>query len=221
MQDHAVRKAAVCAHYNERIAMNARILRKSGAAGNGASFVAGALSVAVLGGGVAFAVIPASSGVVSACYLTNNGQLRVIDVDAGQTCLPSELPLAWNQVGPTGPVGPTGATGPAGPAGPTGMQGPTGPAGPAGPPGVFGGVLCSQNGRYSIAVANDGITLQGPVQSIQLTGTGVVVTGVDLELSMAGGASYNAVLHRFQGMEVHEGVEIHNGMVSIPNLVGN
>lgn len=157
----------------------------------------------VLDGGVAFAVIPASSGVVSACYQTVNGQLRVIDIDAGQSCLPSELPLAWNQVGPAGPAGPTG------------------PTGPAGPPGAFGGVLSSQNGLYSIAVTNDGITLQGPVQSILLTGTGVVVTGVDLELSMAGGASYNAVLHRFQGMEVHEGAEIHNGVVSIPNLVGN
>lgn len=47
--------------------MNPRILRKPGSAGNGASFLAGALSVVVLGGGVAFAFIPASTGVVSAC----------------------------------------------------------------------------------------------------------------------------------------------------------
>lgn len=201
--------------------MNASVYTKPVSAGHAVSFAAGALAVAVLGGGVALAFIPATSGVISACYQTNNGQLRVIDVDAGQACLPSELPLAWNQVGPTGPAGPAGATGPAGPAGPTGLQGPAGPTGPAGPPGIFSGVFSSENGLYSIAVTNDGITLNGPVQTLRITGTEIALEGIDLEISMTGGASYGAAVHRFQGVEIHEGTEIHNGMVSIPNLVGN
>jgi hypothetical protein len=186
--------------------------------GHATSFLAGALCAAAFGGGVAFAVIPASSGLISACYQSINGQLRVIDREAGQSCLPSEVPLAWNQVGPQGPAGATGATGPAGPSGPPGAAGPAGPAGPAG---VFSGVLSSPNGLYSIAVADDGITLTGPVQSIQLVGAEIVVSGVDLDITMSGGASYGATLHRFQGAEIHEGQEVHNGPVTIANLITN
>jgi len=189
--------------------------------GHATSFLAGALCAAAFGGGVAFAIIPASSGLISACYQSNNGQLRVIDPDAGQGCLPSEVPLAWNQVGPQGPAGATGASGPAGPSGPPGAAGPAGPVGPAGPAGVFSGVLSSPNGLYSIAVADDGITLTGPVQSIQLTGAEIVVSGVDLDITMSGGASYGATLHRFQGTEIHEGPEVHNGPVAIANLITN
>jgi hypothetical protein len=186
--------------------------------GHATSFVAGALCAAAFGGGVAFAIIPASNGLISACYQSNNGQLRVIDPDAGQGCLSSEVPLAWSQVGPQGPAGPagaTGASGPAGPSGPPGAAGPAGPVGPAGPAGVFSGVLSSPNGLYSIAVADDGITLTGPVQSIQLTGAEIVVSGVDLDITMSGGASYRATLHRFQGTEIHE------GQVVIADLITN
>ncbi len=34
----------------------------------------------------AFASIPAANGVITACYTANNGSIRVIDVEAGQTC---------------------------------------------------------------------------------------------------------------------------------------
>src|SRR5437764_13029221 len=88
------------------------------------------LALAVGGGifGIATAVqadIP-DSGVIHACYQKQNGQLRVIDADQGQSCRPSEVALSWNQTGPTGA---TGATGPPGPTGPRGATGPTGPKG--------------------------------------------------------------------------------------------
>jgi hypothetical protein len=60
----------------------------------------GALVVVVLGlaaGGVAYASIPESSGVIHGCYQKINGQLRVIDANAGGACSSSESPLAWNQ----------------------------------------------------------------------------------------------------------------------------
>jgi hypothetical protein len=37
------------------------------------------------------------------CYKKNGGQLRV--VDNGSRCLPSEVPISWNQSGPAGPSG--------------------------------------------------------------------------------------------------------------------
>jgi hypothetical protein len=55
--------------------------------------------------GIAYASIPASSGVIHGCYGKANGQLRVIDTDASGTCTPSEQPLDWNQSGPRGATG--------------------------------------------------------------------------------------------------------------------
>lgn len=66
--------------------------------------------------------IPDASGVIHGCYKKDQGSLRVIDTEMGQTCLSSEIALQWNQTGPQGPVGPQG---PAGPQGPTGPQGPS------------------------------------------------------------------------------------------------
>jgi hypothetical protein len=86
-----------------------------------------AVAVAALAlGGIAYATIPDSSGVIHGCYNVGNGALRVIDTGKGQTCTAGrETALTWNQTGPQGPVGPQG------PAGPQGTAGPQGPAGTA------------------------------------------------------------------------------------------
>ena len=84
-----------------------------------ASAVAG--SLLILSGAIALASIPDSSG-IHGCFMTANGQLRVID-PATDSCRPSETAITWNQTGPQGLPGP---------AGPVGPQGPQGPAGPAG-----------------------------------------------------------------------------------------
>jgi hypothetical protein len=58
------------------------------------------LGVVVLGltaGGIAYASIPGSNGVIHGCYQKLNGQLRVIDPGTGGTCTVSENPLDWNQ----------------------------------------------------------------------------------------------------------------------------
>jgi hypothetical protein len=69
------------------------------------------LAVAVVGatlglgiaGGIAVASIPDSgTGVITGCYITsgaNQGKLRVIDAQAGATCLGTETQLAWNAKG--------------------------------------------------------------------------------------------------------------------------
>jgi hypothetical protein len=119
-----------------------------------------AIAVGVVASGataaVAFGAIPSTNGQINGCYVSAGGQLRVIDVERGQTCTKFETPIKWSQAGPPGPTGPagptgtagakgdTGATGPIGPTGDTGAtgergpEGPMGPAGPAGEPGADG-----------------------------------------------------------------------------------
>lgn len=78
-----------------------------------AGVVLTAAALIALAVGVASAAIPDSDdGEIHGCYQKNNGQLRVIDAQAGDTCRPSELPLVWSQEGPSGPSGPSGPTGP-------------------------------------------------------------------------------------------------------------
>ncbi len=69
---------------------------------------AGVLVAAVIGG-VAWAAIPDANGTIHGCYKAQHGQLRVIDT--GESCLPSEVALSWNQAGQQGATGPQGATG--------------------------------------------------------------------------------------------------------------
>jgi hypothetical protein len=71
-----------------------------------------ALAALVLAaGGVAYATIPDSSGVIHGCFSTKTGALRVIDTGANQSCTSREQPLSWNQQGPPGPPGPPGTGG--------------------------------------------------------------------------------------------------------------
>src|SRR5205814_8480076 len=67
--------------------------------------IVGALLVA---GGIAYATIPDSNGVIHGCYQKNQGTLRVIDAGTAQTCSSSETALNWSQTGPQGAQGPTG-----------------------------------------------------------------------------------------------------------------
>jgi hypothetical protein len=65
-----------------------------------AALVAG---VGIAVGGIAYASIPDSGGVIHGCYNKANGVLRVID--SGKSCGAAEKPLNWNQTGPTGSAG--------------------------------------------------------------------------------------------------------------------
>ena len=103
------------------------------------------VALGILAGGVAYASIPDSNGVIHGCYLKVLGTLRVIDSPSQHCNTSFEVPIQWNQqgvpgtngaAGPAGPTGPTGAAstvaGPTGAAGAAGATGPTGPTGPTG-----------------------------------------------------------------------------------------
>jgi hypothetical protein len=87
-----------------------------------------ATAVLAVAGGVAYATIPDSAGVIHGCYLKGIGSLRVIDPSAGQGCAGVEKPIKWSQTGPQGLQGTPGTNGAAGPAGSAGAQGPPGTA---------------------------------------------------------------------------------------------
>ena len=57
------------------------------------------LVAALAVGGIAWATIPDSAGVLHGCYNTTTGALRVIDPSKGQTCASGEAALSWNQSG--------------------------------------------------------------------------------------------------------------------------
>jgi Collagen triple helix repeat (20 copies) len=98
----------------------------------------GAGAVLVLSVGIAFAAIPDASGVINGCFVSGQGQLRVIDKDKGETCKSNETAISWNQKGPKGDTGPQGATGVQGATGPPGATGQPGPQGQTGPQGTQG-----------------------------------------------------------------------------------
>ncbi len=105
-----------------------------------------AVVVLLVGAGIAYATIPDSNGVYTACKLNSSGTIRLIDPSLGSSsllghCTRLETQITWNQAGqpgPQGPAGPQGAPGSQGPAGPQGNPGPQGDPGPAGPQGQAG-----------------------------------------------------------------------------------
>ena len=70
--------------------------------------VLGVMTALALAGGVAYATIPDSNGVIQGCYGKSGGSLRVID-SAVAECKSNETPLAWNVQGPPGEQGDPGA----------------------------------------------------------------------------------------------------------------
>jgi Collagen triple helix repeat (20 copies) len=105
--------------------------------------------------GIAYATIPSSGNVYTACMLKGVGTIRLIDPSLPASnllghCSSLETQVSWSQNGQPGAPGPqgakgdpgtpgaTGATGPAGPAGADGAAGPAGAPGPKGDPGATG-----------------------------------------------------------------------------------
>lgn len=87
---------------NERHSVGRLLRRFAGPLVLGAAAV---LAVAAVAG----AAIPDSDDdEIHGCYQKNQGQLRVIDAQAGQSCRPSEVSLVWNQEGVQGETGPRG-----------------------------------------------------------------------------------------------------------------
>jgi hypothetical protein len=90
----------------------------------GPAVLLAAAALVASGIGAGYAVIPSESDLITACYKSTDGTLRVIDT--GRSCKANEVKLEWNQKGLQGDPGPAGPQGEAGPAGPKGESGPQG-----------------------------------------------------------------------------------------------
>lgn len=71
--------------------------RLPGVRARSVAFVAVVLALVV--GGIAYAAIPDSGGVLHACYKTSGGAVRL--VNSASDCTKSETATQWNQTGPT------------------------------------------------------------------------------------------------------------------------
>src|SRR3954454_4516832 len=159
-------------------------------AGRRKVLVAGVVGVAALAiaGGVAFATIPDSGRVYTACVLKNVGTVRLIDTSLGASslmgrCTALETQITWNQQGQKGDPGATGAS----PAVdqlasgdshcPTGGVSVTDAKGPSyvcnGQDGrSFSGAFTSPNGLFSLTVTDGGVEIKGPDSTVTLPSAG-------------------------------------------------
>jgi hypothetical protein len=155
--------------------------------------------------GVAYATIPDSAGVYTACKLNGVGTIRLIDPSGPShsllsRCTAFETQITWNQQGQKGDAGAPGKNGvsptvaqlsagdshcPAGGAAITDATGTTayvcsGQNEKDGQP--FAGTFTSPNGQFSLTVADGGVEIVGPGTSISLDGNGgVTVKGDHVE----------------------------------------
>jgi uncharacterized protein (DUF2345 family) len=151
-----------------------------------ASIAAACVCSSLVVGEIAWAAIPTSDGVVTACYGKVTGIVRVIDPANGQRCLTGrELPLSWNQTGPQGAQGasPTvtpldrgDANCPTGGAAITDARGSVAYVSSGADGESFDGTFTSPNGQSSIAVSDGGIVLTDTGgASVTLAGGAVTV----------------------------------------------
>ena len=150
------------------------------------SAAAASLAATLVAGGVAWATIPATGGVINGCYRVSEddqkGQVRVVN-DAA-SCKTNEAPIAWNQVGLQGPKGDKGDQGIQGRQGENGTNGRDGANGTDGANGVSvtsaaepAGSNCATGG--SKFTAANGTTyacngVEGPPGSSALSGYTIV-----------------------------------------------
>jgi hypothetical protein len=173
-----------------------------------------------LAGGVAYATIPSSGNVYTACVLKHIGTIRLIDPTLPSSslmnhCTPPETQISWNQTGQPGPVGPqgpkgdTGAAGPAGPQGPAGNDGapgapgapgatgPAGPPGPQGDPGAPGSGAITAYGEVTSIGAVVAARSQN-ISSVTVTAVGTYCVlldqSIDLSTHVAVATSVSSVI---------------------------
>jgi hypothetical protein len=174
-----------------------------------------ATTLFALAAGIAYATVPDSAGVYTACKLNATGTIRLIDPSLGTSTLLGhcdaklETQITWNQKGQSGPAGPPGLAGPAGPKGDTGLQGPKGADGAVGADGKPGqdgvsvtssaeppGSNCAFGGVHFIAAGGDSYACNGAPGADGKDGRdgkdGAGLTSID---NLAGVGCTNAGVH--------------------------
>jgi hypothetical protein len=159
--------------------------------------VVGGVAVGLAAGGIAYASVPDSSGLIHGCYNPNgvtavNGTaLNIIDRDKA-SCSKNQQEISWSQTGPPGPKGDKGDQGPSG---------------------TFAGAFQSPNGDYGISVTDNGIQLSGPNGSIQIGSGGVSLNagGSHVSIDQLGGVdvqgSHDITVQGSANVDMHAGAQ--------------
>ena len=139
--------------------------------------------------GIAYAAIPDSNGVYTACMLNKVGTVRLIDPSLPASnlmshCTSVETKFTFNQQGQQGAPGPPGAPGKDGAPGANGKDGADGKDGQP-----FSGTFTSPNGQFSITVDDTGIKLAGPSNSIELNPDGTIETRTATSFNVTSGGA--------------------------------
>jgi hypothetical protein len=167
------------------------------------SLLAVGVVVAAAVGGIAYASIPDTGGVIHGCYVKTSGDLRVID-SGGKGCDPGERPLNWSQAGAAGPTGLTGATGPQGPGATSGRS-----------------TVANTLTGFILALGN-GVKLWGACAGISPWGPIIVFTGDDVgheTVDVFGLFSDTGVFHNVNGENFGE-VRIGDRNTSVGDFTG-
>jgi hypothetical protein len=140
--------------------------------------------------GIAYAAIPDSDGVYTGCMLNKVGTVRLIDPSLPASnlmshCTNVETKFTFNQQGQQGAPGLPGAPGKDGAPGADGKDGKDGQP--------FSGTFTSPNGRFSITVADTGIKLGGPSNSIELKPDGTIETRTATSFNLTSGGATKLV----------------------------
>ena len=140
--------------------------------------------------GIAYAAIPDSQGVYTACMLNKVGTVRLIDPSLPASnpmshCTNVETKFTFNQQGQQGAPGLAGAPGKDGAPGADGKDGKDGQP--------FSGTFTSPNGQFSITVDDTGIKLAGPLNSIELQPDGTIETRAGKSFNLTTGGATNLV----------------------------
>jgi hypothetical protein len=103
----------------------------------GLAITVAAVAALATASGIAYATIPGTGNVYTACMLKGVGTIRLIDKSLPPTnlmshCTDKETEISWNQTGQPGPAGPQGAKGDPGAPGTDGTNGKDGAPGPKG-----------------------------------------------------------------------------------------
>lgn len=168
--------------------------------------------VAAAAGGIAYASIPDSSGVIHACFnpgaasKSNGTELKIIDSDV-VSCGKGQQEVVWNETGPQGEKGDTGETG---------DKGDTGDTGPAGPSAAFtnyGGFRTIAPGTTQTVAS---VTV--PAGSYVLLGAVDVIGIDDLEFAQCSFVAASTVNGRF-AILVNDGSEPILGDVTVTSTL--
>ena len=181
--------------------------------------LAGLALGAALAGGVAWATIPADSGLYTACKLKATGTIRLID-PAGPSssllsrCTTYETQITWNQKGLKGDPGTAGVNGTSGAAGndgapgSNGTDGVKGDAGPAGANGADG-----KDGTNGTNGTDGAKGDKGDPGEAGATGPAGVATTHTTRLSSSNGGP--ATVHCLAGEQVTGGGAFGNGVGAV------